>query len=257
MWPERRAPREQVRDALRLDASPPDGDEGFFGYGMMGLPLSSGHVLAMRSFPASNIGPGYAAVWHRQPDGGWRFYADAPPQQSCARFFGAALEAAEVRAIGIEWSGPWQLRITVPEEQLDWQLDLEETPATRALNALGAWIPDRWWWNRPLLRTMGALAGRVLGLGHVRLEGRAPNGQLYRAAPRVLWSVRASQVVWRGTDLGVPCPLVPQARLGDFWVPQRGLLALGGARFEPFDAGRHAAASTRGATQPPAGDPTR
>lgn len=36
---------------------PSGGDERFAGFGVMGLPFASGHVLAMRRFPASSIGP--------------------------------------------------------------------------------------------------------------------------------------------------------------------------------------------------------
>src|SRR4051794_27060033 len=44
---------------------PRGGDERFAGYGVMGLPFDSGHVLAMRRFPASSVGPAYSSVWHR------------------------------------------------------------------------------------------------------------------------------------------------------------------------------------------------
>ena len=54
--------------ALALTAEsvvlPSGGEERFAGYGVMGLPFASGHVLAMRRFPASSIGPGYSSVWH-------------------------------------------------------------------------------------------------------------------------------------------------------------------------------------------------
>ena len=53
-----------------------------------GVSFASGHVLALRCFPASSIGPGYTSLWHRDPDGRWTFYATVPPAQSCARYFG-------------------------------------------------------------------------------------------------------------------------------------------------------------------------
>ena len=77
--------------AARLERAPrlPDGTgERFRGYGVVGLPLASGHVLALRRHTASSIGPAYTCVWLRDPDGRWTFYADAPPNVSCARFFG-------------------------------------------------------------------------------------------------------------------------------------------------------------------------
>ncbi len=36
-----------------------------------------------------------------------------------------------------------------------------------------------------------------------------------------------------------------QAALGDFMIPQRGLLAFGMAFFEPFDAARHLSVASR------------
>ena len=53
--------------------------EHFSGWGIMGLPFRSGHILGLRRFPATSIGPGYTSLWHRDPAGTWTFYADAQP----------------------------------------------------------------------------------------------------------------------------------------------------------------------------------
>jgi hypothetical protein len=58
-------------------------------------------------------------------------------------------------------------------------------------------------------------------------------------APRKVWAVTASRAVLRGVDLGLIGPLAQQARLGDFWCPQRGVAVVGGGHFETFDAERH------------------
>ena len=47
----------------------PGQEERFSGYGVMGLPFRSGHVLALRRFPVTSVGPGYTSVWWRDP--GW------------------------------------------------------------------------------------------------------------------------------------------------------------------------------------------
>jgi hypothetical protein len=60
---------------------PSGGEERFAGFGVMGLPFDSGHVLALRRFPASSIGPAYTAVWHRDPAGRWAFWQDQPDDQ--------------------------------------------------------------------------------------------------------------------------------------------------------------------------------
>lgn len=68
----------------RLDAQ----RERFRGYGVMGLPFESGHVLGLRRFPVSSIGPGYTSIWHRSPDGRWSFWSTTAPEVSCARYTG-------------------------------------------------------------------------------------------------------------------------------------------------------------------------
>ena len=70
----------------------PEGEgERFFGYAVIGLPFDSGHVLSLRRFPASSIGPGYTSVWHRDPEGRWTFYQDALPELACSRYFGVEI----------------------------------------------------------------------------------------------------------------------------------------------------------------------
>ena len=36
-----------------------------------------------------------------------------------------------------------------------------------------------------------------------------------------------------------------QARLGDFWIPNRGIFSFGQAYFEPFDDAKHSSATSR------------
>jgi len=64
-----REPADVVEDLERRAELPAGSEERFFGYGVMGLPFRSGHVLGLRRFPASSIGPGYRSVWHRDPQG--------------------------------------------------------------------------------------------------------------------------------------------------------------------------------------------
>jgi hypothetical protein len=60
-----REPVEIVEDLEREAEIPPGAEERFFGYGVMGLPFRSGHVLGLRRFPASSIGPRYRSVGGR------------------------------------------------------------------------------------------------------------------------------------------------------------------------------------------------
>ena len=229
-------------------ALPPGSEERFSGYGVMGLPFASGHVLAMRRFPASSVGPGYTSVWHRTPGGDWTFFATVPPRQACTRFFGAIATDAVETEIRLAWSGPFDVDITMPAVPFEWHVTAVATPATRIMNAVGGLLPNAAWRHPTVLSAMGPVAGALLGVGRVGLRGAAPNGQGFVANPRVLWSITGSRAVLSGEDLGPPGPVQPQARLGDFWIPQRGMLAIGQAYFDPFDPVRHSACTSRRAT---------
>ena len=224
---------------------PPGLRERFNGYGLMGQPFASGHVLAFRRFPASSLGPGYTSLWHRSPAGEWTFYADVPPRQACTRYFGEAARAAVRTPIHLEWVSNRILDVVAPDIGLEWRIGLCSTRATRLLNALGGLLPEPAWRSPAVARLMGAVAGRALDLGTVRLTGRVPNGQRFLAAPRHIWLVATSRAELGGQPLGEPAPLTPQARLGDFWIPQRGVLAIGQAYFERFDRERHSARTCR------------
>jgi hypothetical protein len=50
-----------------------------------------------------------------------------------------------------------------------------------------------------------------------------------------MWFVADSRAVLNGRDLGEPAALPVQDRLGDFWIPRRGILMMGTAVFEPGD----------------------
>jgi hypothetical protein len=213
-------------------------DERFAGFGVLGLPFSSGHYLALRHM-ATSLGPGYGTVWHRTPDGQWTFIADAAPERSCARYFASEDSAKTLYSdVAITWDSTHSLRVSVPG-LLDWQLELVSTPATVLISTLGSRLPTAAWRNDALRRMIGRAAGPILRAGRLGLAGRTPNGQRFTAAPRLVWAVSSSTAVLRGVDLGSPRPLDRQSHLGDFALPQRGLFVVANAAFENFDPSRH------------------
>ena len=117
---------------------PSGADERVAGFGVMGLPFSSGHYLAFRHFPASSFAPAYRSVWHRTPSGEWTFYATTPAEQSCSRYFSSATTVPAVQCeIAMTWMTPWSVAITIPG-LLDWTVEMSETAATqRAPVAMG------------------------------------------------------------------------------------------------------------------------
>lgn len=232
----------------------PTGDqERFNGYGVMGLPFASGHVLAMRRFFASSVGPGYQSVWYRNPAGDWIFYATALPNQACSRYFGfEALDAVETD-VHVEWTGPFHIRITIHAIRFEWEIDLGSTAATRVMNTLARLLPGSAWRNPAVLWVMEKLAGLLLGAGRVGLHGLVPNGQRFIANPRTLWAVTDTRASLDGRDFGPPGHARPQAHLRDFWIPQRGMFAIGQAYFEPFDPSRHSPLTSGARTSSPSG----
>lgn len=201
-----------------------DPAEHFAGYTLMGVPFASGHYLAMRHWPLSSIGPEYRAVWLRMPDGAWTIYADAPPEQSCARYFGAALREAVTADVGVRWDGDCSLHVTVPGV-LDWKVRLAATPATAIAGFVSRRVPAPLWQHDGFLSGMGRMVGPMLRIGRVQLSGQVPNGQSFRNRPLRLWAVAESRALILGEDPGRAQPLSKQARIGDMWMPQRGILA--------------------------------
>lgn len=231
--------RAQILDAEQ-NATVGSGDgERFSGYGVMGLPFATGHVLAMRRFPVTSIGPGYTSVWLRRPSGDWTIYADAPAELSCARYFGAGLESAVHCPVSVDWTGDSTLTVTVADAALAWTLELSSTPVSTGMTAMLGAVPAQLLERKGFLKAMGAAAGPVLRAGKLGLAGPVPNGQGFRAKPRRMWFVTRSTATLDGEHLGTPAPLAVQARLGDFWIPQCGIFLIGASSFDTFDPTRH------------------
>lgn len=223
-----KAPSQLAQQAEDYPTLPPGPGERLAGYGVMGLPFVSGHVLGLRRWTASSVGEGFTSVWHRDPAGRWTFYESAGAETACARYFGDEADQVHVEPIDLTWVGDRQLRIrTVDSDHLVWSVELGSTPMTRMMTLAGAGLPTRAWRSRPVLRTMGNISGRMLRVGTVRLTGQTSNGQQFDANPLKIWSVTASHAVVEGEDLGPVGPLIEQAHLADFYIPQGGIFAIG------------------------------
>jgi hypothetical protein len=218
-------PREIIRQIETNPALPAGDGDRFAGYAVMGLPFCSGHVLALRRFPASSVGPGYTSVWHRDPDGAWTFYSTVTPELGCSRYFSHEISHNIVAPIGIEWTRPAQFTLTIGTT-LHWEISLAESLSTRLMNKASGFVPDAWWHRKSFLHAMGAAAGFVLGIGKMNLAGETPNGNEFVANPQHVWLIDSSRAVLNGQDLGPAGPLSRQARLNDVLIPQRGLFAV-------------------------------
>jgi hypothetical protein len=232
----RALPRDPRGLISELEASPtlPDGHgERFAGYGVMGVPFRSGHLLAMRRFPGSSVGPGYRSVWHRDPHGRWTFFQDVEPALACTRYFGSAVDEIVSAEIDIDWPTPTELSVTVVGggHRLDWRIALSSSGATRMLNAIGSVVPDRCWRSPRFLAVMSIAASWSLRTGGLRLAGLAPNGQHFAVNPSLIWLISDTDATLDGRSLGDLGPIPTQAHLADFRIPQRGIFAIGRAFF--------------------------
>ena len=101
-------------------------------------------------------------------------------------------------------------------------------------------MPDALWRKEAVLKPMEKAASLMLRAGRLGLTGQVPNHQRFIANPMLIWAIRSSTARMGNQDLGGVGPLAAQTRLGDFWIPQRGIFAIGRAFFEAFDPARHA-----------------
>jgi hypothetical protein len=198
------------------------------GYGVMGLPFRSGHILGLRRWTASSVGEPFTSIWHRDPAGRWTFYESAPSKVACTRYFGAEVERVRVGPIGLVWEDERRLRVRTADcGDVDWSLDIGSTWVTRAMSLAGPRLPLAMWRSQSFLRLMGHLAGWSLRVGAVKLTGLTSNEQRFDANPLRVWYVTSSRAVVEGEDLGPIGPLAEQAHLQDFYILQRGIFAVG------------------------------
>jgi len=223
-------PKILIEQIERTALLPEGNTDRFAGYAIVGLPFPSGHVLALRRFPASSLGPGYTSVWHRDARGTWTFYSTAAAEQSCSKYFGSEVEKNVHGNIQIVWTAPDTLQVVAAcPPALTWEITLTETAASRLMNFAARQLPDSFWQKRFMLGVMGLAARVILGTGKMNLAGRTPNGYEFIANPKQIWLVKSSRAVVNGVDLGPVGPLASQARLNEFLFPQRGLFAAASA----------------------------
>jgi hypothetical protein len=119
----------------------------------------------------------------------------------------------------MDWPG--SVRVTIGT-LLKWQVRLTQSLPSRIMNAAAQLVPDAWWQERFMLKAMGTAARIVLGSGDLNLGGRTPNNYEFIANPQRIWLIESSHAILNRLDLGPTGPLVQQAHLGEFLIPQKG-----------------------------------
>lgn len=226
-------PAELARQAEEHPQLPAARCERVSGYGVMGLPFASGHVLGLRRWTASSVGEAFTSIWHRDPAGRWTFYETAPPEVACTRYFGGDVDDVRVVPIAVVWENPRRLHVATADGAVDWTIELGSTQLTRLMSVVGSALPLPAWRSRPVLAAMGRVAGWALRVGRVNLTGMTSNGQRFDANPLRIWYVTDSHAVVERQKLGPIGPLAEQAHVSDFYIPQRGIFAIGRVSVTP------------------------
>ena len=227
-----KAELEHVPD--RVAEGPWRGHEYVRGYGVFGLPFSSGHVLALRVFPENDFAP-YRTVWHRDPAGVWSIHYDAPRSDvACPRYYGAAAATNAPARIELSWESSDRLVVRMDDPALTWTIRATEPPVLRAMNAASRRMP-LWTWKHRSLLAPREWAARMLGLGRIRLDGVMPSGHYGILMPQRMYFVDESEARLDGVDLGHPTRARPNPDIGGVPLPARGVLAIGQAHFEIRD----------------------
>jgi hypothetical protein len=217
-----------------IEQSPWRGHEHVRGYGIFGLPLSSGHTLALRVFPINDFSP-YITVWHQKPNGTWSIYYDAFRSDiACPRYYGAAVQHIIPVKIDLIWRGPMELMIKINYPQLEWTVRMKEPLLLSLVNKLSKRMPLWTWKYHVLLRPREWMA-RAFGIGTIKLAGHMPSGHLGILMPQRMYFIDGASVKLQGVDLGTPVRVRPNPRIGDVPLPARGIFAIGQAHWEILD----------------------
>jgi hypothetical protein len=222
----------------RIEQSPWRGHEHVRGYGIFGLPLSSGHTLALRVFPINDFSP-YITVWHQTPDGTWSIYFDALRSDiACPRYYGPSVRSIVPAKIDLTWRGPMELTIKINRPQLEWSVRMREPFLLSLANNISKKMP-LWTWKYHLLLKLREWMARPLGIGAIKLAGRMPSGHFGILMPQRMYLIDRACVKLQGVDLGIPIRVRPNPKIGDVPLPARGVFAVGQAHWEILDEGEY------------------
>ena len=218
-----------------VGSSPWPDHEHVRGYAIMALPLSSGHVLGLRVWPENDFAP-FVSVWHRTPEGAWSMFSDGPLlEATCPRYWGPAVRKARLARIHLSWTGPNELRVEMEDPPLVWTVSMAAPPFLRVMNAVSGSLPLWSWKPAPLLRVRQWMAGRLLGMGDIRLSFDMPSGQATVIMPERIFFIDASKAVLDGQDLGEPVRLAENPTIGGIPLPARPTFAIGQAHMRIRD----------------------
>jgi len=218
----------------RVQESPWHSHEHVRGYGVFGLPLSSGHNLALRVFPINDFAP-YITIWHSTPEGKWTIYYDAiRPDIACPRYYGNAVDYITEARISLEWLSSAVLHIRMDKPKMEWTVWMHEPLYLRIMNSISKRMPF-WTWKKTVLLNLRGWMAQQIGIGKIKLAGYMPSGHFGILMPQRMYIIDRSRIELNGMDLGQPVSRRQNPKIGDVALPARGIFAIGEAHWEISD----------------------
>lgn len=221
--------KKATRIKAKTSTSDWKGYEHAYGYGMMVMPFSSGHLLGFRVFPQNDFAP-YKSLWHCDPDGRWSIFNDGPSlKTTCPRWWGPALKHKSVDPFSLQWTGEKQILIEMASTQIRWQMELSTTPLLNVLNTINAAMP-RWKWMYPFMKKMHQeVAKKRLGMGSINFSFQTPSGMSACILPEEIYGAKDAKATYKGNDLGEPTNLGENPTIGKVALPKRPAFMIGHA----------------------------
>jgi hypothetical protein len=204
------------------------------GLAVLGVTFESGHVLALRHFEQTNAGPGFTALWMREPNGDWHFFSTNPPERSCAKY--VLPELADQTHVHTNWTDDRTLRVDVPAISLRWYIEFAESRRTRFVSAVMRRVPASVLGTRGGSTVAGLGARMGLGADGLRFAGDVATGQIFHGIPRQVWQVSRSNAAANTFDFGPMVQRNQQEKFGDFYIPAAPLALAGVLEFSPLPA---------------------
>jgi len=212
------------------------GHEYVKGWAVFALPFDSGHVLALRVLPEANLDP-YRSLWHRDPEGDWAVYVDAPAGCACTRYYGSACALTAHARIEVGWTGPTAVLVSMDHPSVDWTFTITPDWRFDLVNAVNRRLPLDTWRSQALIRAR-EWAAKALGLGDLQLHGKTPSGHVGTLMPEQIYPIKTSRAIFDGIDLGQLIGLRENPRIGPLPLPTRGVLVIGRGMWDMSEPSR-------------------
>jgi hypothetical protein len=213
----------------------------YHGYQSSFIPLSSGYYLYVASWDSTPTSfPSFSNIWVITPEDRRMLFAD-PPASSVIVCIYHQFHEVYPASISLDWDAEHHLVIRCAsldgEHEVNVDLRLGETLASRLLAALASGQPNHFMLSRPVVAVSEFLVNLLAAKGGSTMFGETETGQpFYLGSADQVMLVRSGSAEMNGKDLGhVSSPTWP-IEFGDGGPTTQPLLRLG-TLFIPYKEG--------------------